>query len=57
VIVASTEDELQRVAYTLNYTTINYNLEILVNKTKAIAMRGNINVRTKIMTNTNIIGK
>jgi hypothetical protein len=40
-----------------DYTAIKYNLEISVNKTKAIAMRGKINVKTKIITNNNIIGK
>jgi hypothetical protein len=55
VIVASREDELQRAAYTLKNIAIKYNLKISVNKTKAMAMRGEINVRTKIVINNNII--
>jgi beta-xylosidase len=47
VIVASTEDELQRVAYTLNNIAIKYHLKISVNKTKAMAVKGKTNVRTK----------
>jgi hypothetical protein len=53
--VASTEVELQRAAYTLNNIAIKYNLKILVNKTKAMVMKGKMNVRTKMVINNNII--
>jgi hypothetical protein len=55
VIEASTEDELQRAAYTLNNIAIKYSLKMSVNKTKAMAMKGKTNARTKIMINNNII--
>jgi hypothetical protein len=55
VIVTSTEDELQRAAYTLNNIAVKYNLKISVNKTKAMGMKGKINARTKIVINNNII--
>jgi hypothetical protein len=47
--MASTEDELQRAASTLNNMSIKYNLKIYINKTKARAMKGKIKVRTKIV--------
>jgi hypothetical protein len=55
VIVASTEDEVQRAAYTLNNRANKYNLKISVNKTKTIGMKGKMNMRNKIVTNNNII--
>jgi hypothetical protein len=55
VIVASTEDELQRVAYEPNNVANEYNLKISVNNTNAMAMKAKINVRTKIVINNNII--
>jgi hypothetical protein len=55
--MASAEDELQRAAYALNTCNIaiKYNLTISVNKTKAMAMKGKTNVRTKIVINNHII--
>jgi hypothetical protein len=46
VIMASTEDELQRATYTHNNIAIKYNLKISVNETKAMAMamKGKMNV-------------
>jgi hypothetical protein len=55
VIVASTEDELQRAAYVLNNIAVEYNLKISVNKKQVKAIRGKMNVRTKIVINNNII--
>jgi hypothetical protein len=52
VIMANTEDEMQRAAYTLNNIAIKYNLKISV--AKAMAMKGKMNVRTKIVINNNI---
>jgi hypothetical protein len=37
--VSRTEDELQRTAYVLNNIAVEYTLMILVNKTKAMAMK------------------
>jgi retron-type reverse transcriptase len=54
VIVTRTEDELQRAAYTLNNISIKYNLKISVNKTTAMAVKGKISARTKMVIN-NII--
>jgi hypothetical protein len=53
VIMASTEDEMQRAVYTQNNTAIKYNLKISVNETKAMARKGKINVRTRIVINNN----
>jgi hypothetical protein len=55
VIMASTEEELQRAAYTPNNIAIKYNLKISGNKTKAMAMKGKMNVGTKIVINNTII--
>jgi hypothetical protein len=55
VIVASGEDELQRAACALNNMAAKYNFGIAVNKTKAMAMKEKMNVRTKIVINNNII--
>jgi hypothetical protein len=54
VIVASTENELQRAAYTLNNIAIKYNLKISVNKTKAMVMKGKMNVRNEIVINNTV---
>jgi TRAP-type mannitol/chloroaromatic compound transport system permease large subunit len=53
--VASTEDELQRAAYTLNNIAIKYNLKFSVNNTKPMAMKGKMNTRTTTVINNNII--
>jgi hypothetical protein len=55
VIVASTEDKLQRAAYALNNIAITYNLKVSGNKTKAMAMKGKMNARTKLAIDNNII--
>jgi hypothetical protein len=54
-IVASTEDEIQRAVYALNTIAIKYNLKISVNKTKTIAMKGKMNIRTKTVINNHVI--
>jgi hypothetical protein len=51
VIMYSTEDEMQRTLYALNNKAIKYNLKISLNETKAVAMKGKMNVRTKIVIN------
>jgi hypothetical protein len=53
MILLNTEDEMQRATYTLNTIAIKYNLQISVEK--ATAMKGKMNVRTKIVINNNII--
>jgi hypothetical protein len=45
VIVQSIEDELQRAVYILNNTAIKYNSKIVVDKTKAMAVKGKMTVR------------
>lgn len=42
---------------TLDNIVIKYKLEILVKKTKAMAMKRKMNVRTKIVINNKIINK
>jgi hypothetical protein len=41
--------------YTLSSIAIKYNLMISVNETKAMAMKGKMNVGTKLVINNNII--
>jgi hypothetical protein len=53
--MASTEDELQREIYTLNNLAIKYNLKISVKKTKAMAVKGKINMSAEIVVDSNII--
>jgi hypothetical protein len=53
VIVTSTEDDMQRAVYALN--NVKFNLKILVNKTKMMALKGKVNVRSKIVLNNHII--
>jgi hypothetical protein len=57
VTVTSTEDELKIAVYTLNNLAMKYNLKISVNKTKAMATKEKMNVRTKIVMSNNIIKK
>jgi hypothetical protein len=47
--VTSKEDEMQRAVYALNNTAVKYILKISVNKTKAMDMKGKMNVKTKIV--------
>jgi hypothetical protein len=42
-------------AYTLNNIAVKYNFKISVNKINAIAMKGKMNARTKIVINNNTI--
>jgi hypothetical protein len=46
---------MQRAINTLSNVTIKYKLKISVNKTETIAMKGKINVRTKILINSHVI--
>jgi hypothetical protein len=55
VTMASAEDELQRIVCTLENVIIKYNLKISVNKKKAMAMKGKMNVSTKIVVGSDII--
>jgi hypothetical protein len=52
--MAGTEDELQRAVYALNSVAIKCTFEILVYKSKAMAVKVKMNVRTKIVINNNI---
>jgi hypothetical protein len=54
-VIMASRDELQRAAYTLNNVPIKYNLKISVNKTKAMTMKGKMNVRTKKVINNSIM--
>jgi hypothetical protein len=53
--MVSTEDELQRAVYALNNIATTYNSKISVYKTKAMTMKGKMNVRTKVVINNHII--
>jgi hypothetical protein len=55
VIVTSTEHDMQRAVYALNNVAIKYNLKISVNEIKTMALKGKVNVRSKIMLNNHII--
>jgi hypothetical protein len=55
VIVARTEDDMQRAVYALNNVAIKYNLKISVNKTKTMVLKGKVNVRPQIVLNNHII--
>jgi hypothetical protein len=54
VNLENTEDELQRPVYTLNSAAIKYNLKISVNKTKAIAVKGKMDMCIEIVVDSNI---
>jgi hypothetical protein len=56
VIMASTEDELQRAVYTLNYilVAITPNWYISADKIQEMALKGKMNVRTKTIINNDI---
>jgi hypothetical protein len=49
VIFAQSENELQMTIQLLNKTTLNYNLEISINKSTVMAYSGKYTVRSKIM--------
>jgi hypothetical protein len=49
VIMADTEDNLQKVAHKLNQIITEYGLTISVQKTKSMAFKGQDPVRTKII--------
>jgi len=53
--MATSEDELQTVAYHLNIIARKYKMTISSTKTKSIAMCGNHKQRVKIVINDNII--
>jgi hypothetical protein len=55
VIVTSIEDDMQRAVYALNNVAMKYNLKISVNKTKTMALKGKVNVKSKIVLNNHII--
>ena len=52
--MATSEDELQRMAYHLNIVARKYRMTISSTKTKSMAMRGNHIQRVKIVINKNI---
>jgi hypothetical protein len=51
VIEPNTEDEIEIAVFALNNIAIKYNLKISVNETKPVAVKGKMNVRTKIVIN------
>jgi hypothetical protein len=55
VIFAQSENELQMATQLLKKTTLNYNLEISINKSKVMAFKGKYPVRYKIMIKHKII--
>ena len=57
ILMATSEDELQRVAYHLNLIARKYKMTISSTKTKSMAMCGNYIKRVKIVINDNIIAQ
>jgi len=57
VIIADTEDNLQKAAHKLNQIITEYGLTISVQKTKSMAFKGRDPVRTKIVIDFKIIEK
>ena len=55
VIIANTEDNLQKAAYKLNQIITEYGLTISVQKTKSMAFKGRDPVRTKTVIDNKII--
>jgi len=55
VLMATSEDELQTMAYHLNLMARKYKMTISITKTKSMAMCGNHIQRVKIVINDNII--
>jgi len=55
VIIADTEDKLQKAAHKLNQIITEYGLTISVQKTKSMALKGRDPVRTKIVIDNQII--
>ena len=55
VIIADTEDNLQKAAYKLNQIITEYGLTISVQKTKSMAFKGQDPVRTKIVIDNKIV--
>jgi len=55
VIIAYTEDKLQKAAHKLNQIITEYGLTISVQKTKSMALKGRDPVRTKIVIDNQII--
>ena len=55
VIIADTEDNLQKAAYKLNQIITEYGLAISVQKTKSVAFKGRDPVRTEIVIDNKII--
>jgi hypothetical protein len=57
ILMATSEHELQTMAYHLNLTARKYKMKISNSKTKSIAMCGNHIERVKIVINSNPIGQ
>jgi hypothetical protein len=55
VIIADTEDDLQKAAHKLNRTITEYGLAVSVQKTKSVAFKGRDPVRTKIVIDNKVI--
>lgn len=55
LVIAASEDGLQKLIYELQITASNYNLTISPTKTKILAFQGKTQVRCKILINDNIV--
>jgi len=55
ILIVTSEDELQTMAYNLNLIARKYKMTISNTKTKSMAMWGNLIQRVKIKINDNII--
>jgi hypothetical protein len=55
VILANSEDNLQRTIHRLNVTIKDCNMRISINKTKVLALRGKDPIRIKIVINERIL--
>jgi transcription initiation factor TFIIIB Brf1 subunit/transcription initiation factor TFIIB len=55
VIIADTEDNLQKAAHKLNRTITEYGLAVSVQKTKSMSFKGRDPVRTKLVIDNKII--
>jgi hypothetical protein len=55
VILATSEDNLQRAIHRLNVISKDYNMRISTDKTKVLALRGKDPIRIKIVINERIL--
>jgi hypothetical protein len=55
VILANSEDNLQKAFHRLTVISKDYNIRIYINKTKVLALRGKDPIRIKIVINVRIL--